>query len=263
CSSSVPYNCTILTLAVNATANFTFVVRVNTNVASGATISDTAPVGATTPDPNNTNNNASASVQVAGSADLSVTNSASPVPVQATNNISYTQVVTNAGPSTATSASFTEVTPPNTSFVSLSPIPVGWACVLPAVGSAGTITCTNPSFASGTASFPVVITVNASGNPPGTVITDTANISSSTTDPNASNNSATATDVVATALQADLITSNSASPVSVSAGSNVTYTQSVTNNGPAAATAVSFTQTTPPNTNFQSISTPAGWTCGT
>jgi len=24
-----------------------------------------------------------------------------------------------------------------------------------------------------------------------------------------------------------------------------------------------FTQTTPPNTNFQSISTPAGWTCGT
>src|SRR4029077_10321550 len=203
------------------------------------------------------NNSASASVQVADSADLSVTNSASPVPVVANNNITYTQVVTNAGPSVATNASFSEAVPANTAFVSLTPIPPGWACVFGA-----TITCTNPSFAPGTASFPVIVKVNA-GTPAGTVITDTASISSSTTDPNASDNSATATDVVATAAKADLITINSASPASVSAGSNVTYTQSVTNNGPAAATTVSFTQTTPPNTNFQSISTPAGWTCGT
>lgn len=257
CTSSVPYTCTIPTLAVNATANFTFVVKVNTNVASGSTISDTATVGATTTDPNNLNNNASANVQVAGSADLSVTNSASPIPVVANTNITYTQVVTNAGPSVATNASFSEAVPANTTFFSLSPVPPGWACVFGA-----TISCTNSSFAPGTATFPVVVTVTA-GTPAGTVITDTASISSSTTDPNASNNSATATDVVATALQADLITSNSASPVSVSAGSNVTYTQSVTNNGPAAATTVSFTQTSPPNTNFQSISTPAGWTCGT
>ena len=258
CTSSVPYTCTIPTLAVNATANFTFVVKVNANVASGSTVSDTATVGATTPDPNNLNNNASASVQVADSADLSVTNSASPVPVIANTNITYTQVVTNAGPSVATNASFSEAVPANTTFISLTPIPPGWACIFGA-----TITCTNSSFAPGTASFPVVVKVNVAGNPPGTVITDTATINSSTTDPNAGNNSATATDVVATALQADLITSNSASPVSVSAGSNITYSQSVTNNGPAAATTVSFTQTTPPNTNFQSISASAGWTCGT
>ena len=162
-----------------------------------------------------------------------------------------------AGPSVATNASFSEAVPANTTFISLSPIPPGWACVFGA-----TITCTNSSFAPGTASFPVIVRVNA-GTLAGTVITDTASVSSATTDPNAGNNSATATDVVATASQADLITSNSASPASVSAGSNVTYTQSVTNNGPAAATTVSFTQTTPPNTNFQSISTPAGWTCGT
>src|SRR2546430_11853291 len=42
------------------------------------------------------------------SADLSVTNSGSPVPVQAGNNITYTQVVTNSGPSNATSATLTE-----------------------------------------------------------------------------------------------------------------------------------------------------------
>src|SRR6202035_1885852 len=113
-----------------------------------------------------------------------------------------------------------------------------------------------------TASFPVIVKLTP-GPAAGTAITDTVSISSSTTDPNPSNNSATATDVVALGTQADLVTNNSASPVSVVAGNNVTYTKSVTNWGPAAAATVSFTQTTPPNTNFQSIIAPAGWTCGT
>jgi uncharacterized repeat protein (TIGR01451 family) len=262
CTSVVPYQCTIATLAAAGTANFTFVVQVNNTVAAGATISDTASVSAVTGDPNPNNNSASVNVQVADSADLSVTNSASPVPVLAGNNITYTQVVTNGGPSTATAASFTENTPPNTTFVQLVPIPGGWSCTLPIAGNAGTITCTNPSFAPGTASFPVVVKVNA-GTAAGTAISDTATATSSTTDPNPANNSATAADVVALATQADLVTTNSASPTSVAAGSNVTYTQTVDNLGPAQATGVTFSQTTPPNTNFQSITTPAGWTCGT
>jgi uncharacterized repeat protein (TIGR01451 family) len=262
CTAVAPYTCTIATLAANATANFTFVVKVNTTVASGSTITDTVSVASSvTGDPNLGNNSASANVQVADSADLSVTNSVSPVPVLG-NNITYTQVVTNAGPSVATSASFTQITPANTNFQSVAP-PAGWVCVHPVVGSAGTITCTNPAFAPGTASFSVVLQVNA-GTAAGTAINDTATASSSTTDPNGANNSATAADVVALATQADLVTTNSASPGSVAAGSNVTYTQSVTNNGPAAATApVTFTQTTPSNTNFQSITPPAGWTCAT
>ena len=251
--------CTIATFAVS-TANFTFAVTVSTNVTSGSTITQTDSVSSTTSDPNPGNNSASASVQVADSADLSVTNAASPVPVLAGANITYTQVVTNGGPSTATAARFTESTPPNTTFVQLTPLPSGWSCILPMAGTTGTITCTNPSFAPGTASFPVVVKVNA-GTAPGTAINDIATANSSTTDPNPANNSAIAADVVATATQADLITTNSAAPTSVAAGSTVTYTQSVTNNGPLAAASPSFTQTTPPNTNFQSITAPAGWTC--
>jgi uncharacterized repeat protein (TIGR01451 family) len=262
CTATVPYQCTIATLASGGTGSFSFVVKVNSTVASGTTITDTDTVSSATSDPNGGNNSASTNVVVADSADLSVTNSASPVPVQAGNNITYTQVVTNAGPSTATTASFTESTPPNTTFVSLTPVPGGWSCTLPTVGSAGTITCTNPSFAPGTASFPVVLKVTA-GTVAGTAINDTATISSVTSDPNSANNSATAADVVALGTQADLVTTNSASPALVAAGSNLTYTQSVTNDGPAAATTASFTQTTPPNTNFQSITPPAGWTCGT
>jgi uncharacterized repeat protein (TIGR01451 family) len=263
CTAVAPYQCTIGTLALNATANFTFVVQVTNTVASGSTITDTASVASSvTTDPNPLNNTASTSVQVADSADLSVTNAASPVPVLASNNITYTQVVTNAGPSTATGASLTESTPPNTNFQAIT-IPSGWSCTTPAVGSAGTITCTDPTFAPGTANFTVKLQVNA-GTAAGTAINDTATASSSTTDPNPGNNSATAADVVALGTQADLVTTNAASPTSVAAGSNVTYTQTVTNLGPVAATSpVTLTQTTPPNTNFQSMAPPTGWTCVT
>jgi uncharacterized repeat protein (TIGR01451 family) len=261
CTGAAPYQCTIGTLANNASATFTFVVTVNTTVAAGSAITDTASVASSvTTDPNPGNNSATATVYVADSANLSVTNSASPVPVQAGNNITYTQVETNAGPSVASNATFTENTPPDTTFVQLTPLPTGWSCTTPAVGSAGTITCTNPSFAPGTASFPLVVKVTV-GTAAGTAINDTVTVNSSTTDPNLANNSATAADIVALATQADLVTTNSAAPTSVAAGSNVTYTQSVTNNGPSAASLTSFTQTTPPNTNFQSMTPPAGWIC--
>ncbi|MGB8832158.1 MAG: C25 family cysteine peptidase [Candidatus Sulfotelmatobacter sp.] len=262
------WTCTVGTLtctttsgiALNATANFTFIVTVSSTATSGSTITQTDTVSSAN-DPNSTDNTATTSVLVGASADLSVTNFASPVPVQAGNNITYTQVVTNAGPSTATGVTFTEATPANTTFVSLTPIPAGWSCTLPAAGSTGTISCTDPSFASGSVSFPVILKVTA-GTAAGTAINDTATVSSSTTDPNSANNTAIAADVVALSTQADLVVTNLAAPTSVAAGSNVTYTQSVINDGPATATTATFTQTTPPNTVFESITPPAGWTCG-
>ena len=268
-TTSGAWTCNPATLTCTANANmnsgtsasFTFVVKVNNNVASGSTITQTATVSSTTGDPNGANNSATATNYVADSADLSVTNAASPVPVLANNNITYTQVVTNAGPSAATTATMTETTPPNTTFQSITPA-AGWSCSTPAVNGTGTITCSNPSFAPGSASFTVVLKVNA-GTAAGTAINDTATASSAVADPNSANNTATAADVVATAAQADLVVTNSPSSTSVAAGSNVTYTQSITNNGPAAASAPSFTQVTPPNTTFQSITPPAGWTCGT
>jgi uncharacterized repeat protein (TIGR01451 family) len=260
CTSTAPYTCTMASLAANTSAPLTFVVQVTNTVASGSTITDTASVSSSVTDPNLGNNTASISVQVADSADLSITNSGTPVPVQAGNNITYTQVVKNAGPSVASTASLTETTPANTVFQSIT-IPSGWSCVTPISGSAGTITCTNPSFAVGSSSFTVVLKVNA-GTAAGTAINNIATVNSSTTDPILTNNTATAADVVALATQSDLVVANSASPTSVAPGSNVTYTQSVTNLGTAiAAAGATLTQTTPPNTTFQSITTPAGWTC--
>ena len=242
-------------MAANTTANFTFVVTVGSTVASGTILAQTDSVSSTTADPNSGNNSATVNTVVADTADLSVTNTPNPVPVQANATITYTQVVTNSGPSTATSGSLVETVPSNTAAQTLTG-PAGWSC------NVGTLTCSNPSFAPGSATITYTVLVN-SGTPAGTAINETASVSSSITDPNTSNNSATAADVVATAAQADLVLTNSPLPTSVAAGSNVTYTQTVSNKGPSAATGASFTQVTPPNTNFQSITPPAGWTCGT
>ncbi len=264
------WNCVLGTLTctdtaamtANTTANFTYTVTVNAATAAGTTLSQTDSVASTTGDPNSGNNSVTVTTQVADSASLSITNLANPVPVAAGNNITYTQVITNTGPSAATTASMTETTPANTTFQSVTP-PAGWSCTTPAVNATGTITCTDPSFAPGTASFSVVLKVTA-GTAAGTAINDTVTTTSAVTDPNLGNNSATAADVVALGTQSDLVTTNVASVSTIAAGSNVTYTQSVTNNGPAAtAASMTFSEVTPPNTNFQSITPPAGWTCGT
>jgi uncharacterized repeat protein (TIGR01451 family) len=167
-------------------------------------------------------------------------------------------VVTNSGPSAATSVTLTDSLPANTTVSSLTGPGGTWIC------TAATGTCTDASFAPGTATFTYTVTVNA-GTAAGTAINSTATVTSATTDPNLANNSATATDVVAAAGQADLSMANTPSVSTTAAGTNVTYTQVITNLGPAATTAATatLTETVPANMNFQSITHPAGWTCTT
>src|SRR5688500_3738794 len=66
-----------------------------------------------------------------------------------------------------------------------------------------------------------------------------------------------------TTPDADISVTNTDAPDPVAPGGTITYTQSITNNGPDAATNASFTQSTPAGTTFQSFLAPAGWTCGT
>ncbi|HKV78413.1 MAG TPA: C25 family cysteine peptidase [Candidatus Sulfotelmatobacter sp.] len=259
CTITVPYRCTdTTTMGPGATATITFTVTVNSTVAAGSTITDTASVSSTTSDPNSANNSATVTTQVATSSDLSITNTATPFPVQAGNNISFTQLVTNNGPSTATTVTVPETLPTGTTFSSLTGTG-GFVCT-----STVPYSCTAPSLApaaAGTITF--VVTVPA-GTADGTTFTDTASVSSAISDPNSSNNSATATDVVAASTDATLVLTNTPSATSVTAGSNVTFTQKITNDGPAnTANGPTFTETIPPNMTFQSITPPANWTCST
>ena len=200
-------------------------------------------------------------------ADLAVTNVASPQPsVLAGNNVTFTQTVTNNGPSPADGAVYMAPIPAFSTFVSMA-VPAGWTCVTPAVGGTGVVVCTNPNIVSGaTANFSLVVTPSAS-TPPGYLMSETNSISSNSADSNQANNQATATTLVEAALgpapYADMAISITQSTAYPTAGSNINYTQTITNLGPASAQLPSYTITTPPNTTFQSITPPAGWTCTT
>ncbi len=254
-------SCTNPDFAKAASTTFTVGVAVNSGVAVGSVITDVVNATAGSSDPNLLNNTATVqtTVGLATTADLSITNTAVPNPVIAGNNITYTVIVTNNGAATASNVAFSEAIPATTTFVSATPSPAaGWTCSV----VSGTLGCSNPTLASGASTtFTVVLQVIASTSS-GTSIPVTANVSSTTTDPNPNNNSATATVVVATAGQADLSVLSSATPNPVTDDNNITYAQSVTNNGPAASGVATFTDTIPAGTTFVSFTVPAGWNCG-
>ncbi len=60
---------------------------------------------------------------------------------------------------------------------------------------------------------------------------------------------------------ADLATTNTTSAIPVSILQNITFTQTVVNNGTSPADSVVFTQTIPAGAIYQSMTVPAGWTC--
>ena len=71
---------------------------------------------------------------------------------------------------------------------------------------------------------------------------------------------------LAARLQAGLVAANLSlvktdAPDPVTAGSNLTYTLTVSNKGPATALNASWSDTLPAGTTFVSLSAPAGWTC--
>ena len=122
--------------SVTYTASCTIAPGATGSLANTATVS--APAGVT--DPNLANNTATDTDTLAGSANLAVTKTASPDPVIAGQNVTYTITVTNSGPSPAASVALSDPLPASATFVSLTS-PGGWSCTTPAVGAGGTISC--------------------------------------------------------------------------------------------------------------------------
>jgi uncharacterized repeat protein (TIGR01451 family) len=194
----------------------------------------------------------------AASTDLSITKVGSPNPVAPGATLTYTITVKNHGPDDAGTVQMRDVIPMSTTFKSIT-APSGWSCTTSSGGEDVTVVCTKPTVADGdTATFTLAVTVN-SRTPAGTVLSNTATIDSSTSDPDASNNSATETTTVSG--QADLTLTKTDSPDPVSAGGDLTYTITVTNKGPDAAASVVVTDTLPGGTTFKSAAPPSGWSC--
>jgi len=229
--------------AAPITLNVTVAPNAPANVTNTVTI-------ATDNDTNLSNNTATDPTTITSSADLAVTNAASPNPVIAGQDITYTAVVTNTGPSDAGAYTFQEKAPANTTFQRAIG-PSGVSCGTPDP-TTGLVSCNASSLAAGaTQTYQFVAAVDpATTN--GTTITATAQLANlTTTDPNLSNNSAPATATVATS--ADLfVTSVGAVPSPGTAGQDVTYSTTFGNNGPSVAANAVLTMTVPAGTTFVS-----------
>ena len=252
---------TIATLASGASARFTVVVLVSPSTAAGTTITNTANVTAATNDPNLSNNSQTVTTLTATQADVSVTKSATAGPILAGNPITYTITVANAGPSDAQTVALSDIVPTNTTFVSDAQTSgPTFTLTSPAVGGTGTFTGTIATLPSGaSASFTVVVLVSAS-LPSGSTITNTANVTAATTDPNLANNSQTVTTPTSTPPGADVSVTKTTAAGPVLAGNSLAYTITVANAGPIDAQTVALTDIVPAKTTFISdaqISGPA------
>jgi uncharacterized repeat protein (TIGR01451 family) len=237
---------------------FTLVVKVNPSTAAGTVITNSATFTSTTSDPNSGGETGTATTTVTASADVSVTKTDSPDPVTAGNDLTYTITVNNAGPSNAATVTLTDNLPAATTFVSLSS-PGGWTCAPLTVGAGGTLSCTNLNMGIGSAVFTLVVKVNPGALTGNDVITNTATVSSTTSDPNTGNETGGA--VTSVNAAADLAVTKVDTPDPVTAGNNLTYTINLVNNGPSNASGVDVTDAIPANTTFVSatVTTGSGW----
>ena len=239
-----------------------------TNLASGArtnySVTVTAPIGGSITnvasgdldnvDPTPGNNDGSSTnsrvvTAVTPQADVAVTVSG-PATVLAGENYTYTITVTNLGPATATNIIATNLLPAGVTYVSGT----GVASVGGSTVTFNTITLA----ANGTTTFTVTVTAPASGS-----LTNRASGAATTPDPVVANNNGSAgTAVVLTTVtpQADVAVGKSG-PATVFAGSNFSYTISITNLGPSTASNVIASDSLPASLVF--VSANSGGVLGT
>src|SRR5206468_1983633 len=129
-------------------------------------------VTAGTPDPDHTNNQASTQTTVnpaPSSADVSVTKSDAPDPVEAGSPLTYGLVVHNAGPDTATGVSLSDPLPAGVGFVSAQ-------ASQGSCGGTTTVTCDLGTLAAGAeATVAIVVTPTGAGT-----VTNTATVTAGT-----------------------------------------------------------------------------------
>lgn len=183
--------------------------------------------------------------QLTPTADLELIKFASPNPVVAGTDLSYTLIMTNTGPSAAVNVVIEDVVPAGVTINSVSA--VGGTCNAGVPGNAALPTkCTFNTVASGGVRA-MLVGVKVLPQTRG-VLGNNAVVYSDTFDPDNSDNLATvAVNVIG---QATLTVTKTYSPDPVVAGTKLTYEVIITNTGPSTATGVTLTDTFPAGVTY-------------
>lgn len=240
--------CTVGSLAVGASRVVTLVGRVDADTTAGTTLTNSVTIASATTDPNPADNSADHTTTVATSADVSITKSVSPSQLTAGADGTYSLVARNTGPSSARTVVVGDTVPAGLTVTSASF--AGGSCTV----TGQQVSCTRPTLASG-ATAEVVLRVRVAADQVDDIV-NTSSVSTSTTDPTPGNNSSTITTEVVEA--ADLQVVKTVDQRSVVAGTGLTYTISVINNGPSVATGTVLTDTLPTGLTFLDSTTTAG-----
>ncbi|HEX4955293.1 MAG TPA: hypothetical protein VF017_18035 [Thermoanaerobaculia bacterium] len=208
-------------------------VFVSTTVGAAAVgqISNTATVSSEALDREPANDSATALTTVTAVADLGVTLVDAPDPLGVGEQLTFTATVSNSGPATGLATTFATSLPAGLTL--LSAVPTQGSCT----PSGASVSCNLGSLANGLSAM-VVLQASVASTAPASLVT-TVTVSGAGSDPNAANDSATATTTVN--LLADLALTLADSPDPVGAGGTLTYQLGVTNAGPAQAPGVVVT----------------------
>jgi len=177
-------------LANGASVSYTF--RAKVNVGSGNITNGAAVAAGTTPDPLPNNNSDTATTQVTAGADMSITKTANPSPASAGQNMTFTLSPRNNGPSAAAGVTVIDDLPEGF-VVQGTPTAANWTCsvgVSPLNANRQRVTCNRTgSMASSTSeNISVTALVPSTGPNSSGSVSNIAEVSSTTPDPDTNNN---------------------------------------------------------------------------
>ncbi len=242
------------TFTAGSTSSFILTVDLASSFAGTAI--NTATVSATTTDPIPANNSSTDNSSTNAIANLSIVKTDSG-PATAGDPESYQLAVHNAGPSDVSgSVSVSDVLPAGLSFVSAAG--PGWTCSY--ASPTRLISCDLAAgLVNGADASPITVATTVDSDVQPSTITNTASVSSATTDSDLSDNSSS-DPVAVTTSDALSLTKVLTSATPVLAGQNATFDLSASNAGPSDATGVSVTDTLPAGMSFVGF-TGTGWSC--
>ncbi len=231
-------------IAPGSSLTFTLVAQVDTSVAAGARLSNSAVVDADTDDPDESNNTGSATVDIERSADISLTKVAAEVTITAGSDATFTLTATNNGPSDATTVVVQDTLPAGMTLVSATPGAGGSCTTTPT-----SVTCTATTLAVGASFEIVVVAKSAPDVPDAASLVNSATVTAAEPDPDTSNNTATAPVSVNRIVNLSVAKSASAQPIAV-AGEPQAFEIVVENTGLSNATGVTITDPLPVGSTF-------------